>query len=206
MKTKAVLVIYAAISLLGLLLLLARENIYVVLALVLGLLFLGHREVWSFIKYRRLPVIDERVRDNLSGAMRLTGIFFFIISIMLLLLLRFNVFHDTPIELVISGEFVIVGVAYIISYYYFDRVRPNLGKRETRWLKTFLIIAGLSLSTAALGIALHNLIGYWTDSEEAFFFILGILVAPAFFAISFLGSLIIYFKGLFSPAGQGDTL
>ncbi len=206
MKTKAALISYAAISLLGLLLLLARENIYVVLALVLGLLLLGHREVWSLIRYRRLPVIDERVRDNLSGAMRLTGIFFFIVSIVLLLLLRFDVFKDTSKELLISGEFVLVGIAYLISYYYYDRVRPNLGKRALSWLKGLLIMAGLSISSIALCIALHNLIGYWTDSEEGFFFILGLLVAPAFFAISFLGSLIIYFKGLFSPAGQGDTL
>jgi len=194
---------YSVISVLALLLLLSRENIFVLLALVLGVLLLGHREIWSLIRYRRLPVIDERVRDNLSNAMRLTGILFFITSIVLLLLLRFNVFKGVPVELIVSGEFVMVGIVYLIGYYYYDRVRPNLGKRAARWLKICLITAGLSLSTVALGIVLHNLISYWFDFEEAFFFILALLAAPAVFAVSMLVSLVIYIKGLFSPAGEG---
>jgi hypothetical protein len=195
-KTRFILIVYAIISLLGLFLLLSRENIYVVIAIFIGMLLLAHREVWSLLRYRRLPVIDERVRDNLTGAMRLTGIFFFIISIVLIILLRFNVFRDTPKELVVSGELVVVGIVYLIGYYYYDRVRPNLGKGAARWLKICLITAGLSLSTMALAIALHNLVGYWFGFEDFFFFILGLLVAPAVLAISLLGSLAVFIRGL----------
>ncbi len=198
MKIRLALITYAIISLLGLFLLLSRENIYVVIAIIFGMLLLGHRELWSLVRYRRLPVIDERVRNNLTSAMRLTGIFFFIASIVLILLLRFNVFRDTPKELVISGELVIVGLVYLVGYYYYDRVRPNLGERAAFWLKIGLITAGLSLSTIALAIALHNLVSYWFGFEDAFFFILGMLVAPGLLAISLLGSLAVFIKGLWA--------
>ena len=168
------------------------------IALVLGFLLLGHREFWSLVRYRRLPVIDERVRNNLTSAMRLTGGFFFIASIVLILLLRFNVFRDTPTVLIISGQLVIVGIVYVVGYYYYDRVRPNLGERAMRWLKICLITAGLSLSTIALAIVLHNLVSAWFGFEDAFFFILGLLVAPAIFAISLLGSLAVFIRGLWA--------
>jgi len=196
MKTRCTLIAYAIISVLGVMFLLSRENLYVVLALVLGFLLLGHRELWSLVRYRRLPVIDDRVRENLSSAMRLTGVFFFIASIVLILAMRFNVFKDTPKELIISGQLVIVGIVYLFGYNYYDRVRPNLGERALRWLKICLITAGLSLSTIALAIVLHNLISAWFGFEDAFFFILGLLVAPAVLATSLLGSLVIFIKGL----------
>jgi hypothetical protein len=204
MKIRWTLIVYSVISLLALMILLSRENVYVVLALLLGLLLLGHREIWSLIRYRRMPVFDERVRHNLTGAMRLTGGFFFVACIVLILLLRFNVFRDTPAGLIISGQLVVLGIVYLIAYYYYDRVRPNLGEKAARWLKICLITAGLSISTIALAITLHNLFSFWLGFEEAFFFILGLLVAPAIFAVSLLGGLAIFIRGLFGPAGQGE--
>jgi hypothetical protein len=201
---KRFLIIYAAISMLGMMLLLSRENLYVLAALIIGILLLGHRELWSLIRYRRMPVIDERVRNNLSSAMRLTGVFFFIASILLILLMRFNVFKGTPTSLIISGQLVVVGLVYVIGYYYYDRVLPGLGERAARWLKICLITAGLSLTTIALGIVLHNLVSYWFGIEEAVFFILGVLAGPAVFALSLLFSLGIYISGLFGHAGHGE--
>lgn len=196
MKMRLILITYAAISLLGLMMLLSRENVYVVGALVIGFLLLAHRELLSLARYRRLPVIDDRVRENLSKAMRLTGGFFFIASIVLILLLRFDVFENTPTGLIISGQLVVVGIVYVVGYHYYDRVCPNLGERALRWLKICLITAGLSLSTIALAIVLHNMVSVWFDFEDAFFFIVGLLVAPAVLAVSLLGSLAIFIKGL----------
>jgi hypothetical protein len=198
MKIRWILIAYAVISMLGLMVLLSRENVYIVIALILGFLLLGHRELWSLVRYRRLPVIDERVRHNLTSAMQLTGIFFFVASIVLILLLRFNVFRDTSMGLIISGLLVIVGIVYLIGYHYYDRVRPNLGEKAMLWLKICLITAGLSLSTIALAITLHNLISYWFGFEDAVFFIVGLLVAPAVLAVSLLGSLVIFIKGLWA--------
>jgi hypothetical protein len=196
MKTRLILIAYAVISLLGLLLLLSRENVYVVGALVFGFLLLGHRELWSLARYRQLPVIDDRVRENLSNAMRLTCGFFSISSIVLILLLRFDVFENKPTGLIISGQLVIVGIVYVVGYHYYDRVCPNLGERALRWLKICLITAGLSLSTIAIAIVLHNMVSAWFGFEDAFFFIIGLLVAPAVLAASLLGSLAIFIKGL----------
>ena len=198
MKIRWTLIVYAAISMLGVMFLLSRENVYMVMALALGFLLLGHRELWSLVRYRRLPVIDERVRNNLTSAMRLTGGFFFIASIVLILAMRFNVFEDTPTGLIISGQLVIVGIVYLVGYHYYDRVRPNLEEKALRWLKVCLITAGLSLSTIALAIVLHNLVSAWFGVEDAFFFILGLLVAPAVLAVSLLGSLVIFIKGLWA--------
>ena len=203
MKIKLILIAYAIISILGLMLLISRDNIYVAIALILGFLMLGHREIWSLIRYRRLPNIDERVRNNLTGAMRVTGIFFFIASIVLILLLHFDVFENTPAALIISGLLVIVGIVYIIGYYYYDCVQPNLGKRAMRFLKICLATAGLSLSTIALAITLHNLVSAWFGFEDAFFFILGVLVAPAVLVFSLLASLAIFLRGLFGSYRRG---
>ncbi len=196
MKIRLILITYAVISFLGLLLLLSRENVYVVGALVLGFLLLVHRELWALARYGRLPVIDDRVRENLSNATRLTVGFFFIASIVLILLLRFDVFENTTTGLIISGQLAVVGLVYVVGYHYYDRVCPNLGERALRWLKIYLITAGLSLSTIALAIVLHNMVSAWFGFEDAFFFILGLLVAPAVLAASLLGSLTIFIKGL----------
>lgn len=204
MKLKWILIAYAAASILGLMMLLSRENVYVVIALVIGMLLLGHREFWSLIRYRRLPVIDERVKDNLTGSMRLTGIFYLISSLVLILVMRFNVFEDAAAGLIIGGQLVTVGFVYLVGYYYYDRVRPGLGERASRWLKIFLVAAGLSLSTIAAAIVLHNMVSAWLGIEEAFFFILGLLVAPAVLGISLAGSLVIYIRGLCGVAGRGE--
>jgi hypothetical protein len=203
-KIRWILIVYALISVLGLMLLLSRENIYVIIALVLGFLLLGHREIWSLIRYRRLPVIDERVQHNLTGAMRLTGVFFFIASVVLILLLRFDVFKNTPTGLIISGLLVTVGIVYVAGYYYYDRVQPNQGKRALQSLKICLVTAGLSLSTIALAIALHNMVSALFGFEDAFFFILGLLVAPFILAVSLITGLFIFIKGLFGSSVRGE--
>lgn len=76
MKKKRALIIFAAVALLSALLLLSLKAYYVLGALVAGLLIMGHREIWSLIRYRRLPVIDERVRENLVKAVRNAAVFF----------------------------------------------------------------------------------------------------------------------------------
>ncbi len=204
MKMRLFLIIYSIISLLGLLLLLSRENIVVVAALFLSLLLLWYRELWSLIRYHRLPVIDERVRHNLTGAARITGAFFFIASVILISLLRFNIFKNVSTSLVVSGLLVTVSLVYSAAYLYSDRVLPNLGRSSVHWLKIFLITAGLSLSTIAFSITVHNMVAFLFHLEEPFFFILAVLVAPALFIISLLCVICLYFFGLFRTSNHGE--
>ncbi len=90
--------------------------------------------------------------------------------------------------MIISGQLVVIGFVYLIGYHYYDRARPHLGGRALRWLKSLLVTAGVSLSTVALAISLHNMVYALFGLEDAFFFILGLLVAPAVCALSLLGS------------------
>jgi len=73
-----------------------------------------------------------------------------------------------------------------------------------RWLKICLIVAVVAIGTTALSIVLHNLISSWLNFEEAVFFILGVLAAPGVFALSILGLMILYIKGLFGRASKGE--
>jgi hypothetical protein len=205
MKIRLILLAYAIISLLGLMILLSEENLIVVAALIMGFVLLGHRELWSLIKHHRMPVIDERVRANLTSSMQLTGIFFFIASILLIVVMNFNILRGVQPGLIISGLLVSVGIVYVIGYYYYDRVHPNLGERAAYWLKICLISAGLSLSTIALSIFLHNFISHIFKFEEALFFIIAIMVAPSVLLISLVGSLVIYIKGICGPAYRGGN-
>jgi len=204
MKIKLLLIIYSVISLMALLLLLSLENIIVVAALLLSLLLLWYRELWSLVRNRHLPVIDERVRENLTGAARITGAFCFIASVIVILLLRFNVFKNVSTSLVVSGLLVAVSLVYPAAYLYYDRVLPNLGSGSLRWLKIFLLTAGISLSTIAFSIAAHNLVAFLFHLEEPFFFVLGLLIAPAIFVISLMCAIFVYFSGLFRTSRHGE--
>lgn len=67
---RLILIAYAIISVLGLMILLSRENVYVVGALLLSFLMLGYCELWSLARFRRLPVFDERVSKTLRKPLK----------------------------------------------------------------------------------------------------------------------------------------
>ena len=45
-------------------LLISLQAYYVAVALVAGAVIMGHRELWSLLKNRKFPPVDERVREN----------------------------------------------------------------------------------------------------------------------------------------------
>ena len=56
--------------------LISLENFYVAVALVVGAVILRYREIWSLLRWRRLPPIDERVRENTGKSIRNAFVFF----------------------------------------------------------------------------------------------------------------------------------
>jgi len=72
--------------------------------------------------------------------------------------------------------------------------------------KTFILIAGISLGALVISIFLHNAISalamhFWgADFEEPVFFIIATIICPLGLAVGVIGSLVMYFKGLFSRA------
>ena len=125
MKTKRALIAIAIIALIVTLILISLKAYYVAVALVVGTLIMGHREVWSLIRRRELPAIDERVKENVSKSVR-NGFIFLVIALAFLML-PFSVrLIETPDTVhLLGGLFLSGGIVYLFSYLFYDRVQPG---------------------------------------------------------------------------------
>jgi len=210
MKKKRVLIAVAITALVVTIILISLKAYYVAIALIVGTLIMGHRELWSLIRRRKLPPVDERVRENVNKSIR-NG-FIFLVTALAFLMLPFSVrLTEAPDTVnVLGGLFVSAGIVYLLSYLFYDRVAPRLGERGLRMLKIFLLVAGISLAVGIISVFLHNAIyglfiywfgeDFWERSgvgDEPVFFIIALLSVVAF-AVGIIGSLVIFIKGLFS--------
>ncbi|MBA7474827.1 hypothetical protein ES707_10185 [subsurface metagenome] len=75
-----------------------------------------------------------------------------------------------------------------------DQMEPKLAERRYKMLKTFLLVAGISLAVGIVGVIGHNAIYGLTEIEEPVFFTIGFsgLVASV---IATIGSLVVFLKG-----------
>jgi len=210
MKTKRLFVAVFTTALIVTIILISLRAYYVAVALVIGTLIIGYREIWSLIRRRKLPPVDERVRENTSKSIR-NG-FIFLILALAFLMLPFSVrLIEAPDTVhILGGLFLSGGAVYLLSYLFYDRVEPNLGERGLRRLKTFLLITGISLAAFIISVFLHNVIyglfihflgaDFWErigiGDEPVFFFIA--LLSVVTFVVGLIGSLVIFIKGLFS--------
>ena len=204
MKRKYVLISFGIIALAAVFFLLMMQAYYVLVAMVVGLLLLGSREIWSLIRYRRMPVFDERVHGNMVKAVRNAGIFFVFASIFLLMVLSSNVPQHIFPARIVALFFVAEGAVYLFSYLYYDRAEPYLGEKSLRWLRIFISIAGIAPGVFILSVILHNLLGGLLRFEEPVFFIIAVIVSPAALAVGALGSMSIVIKGLISNLRHED--
>jgi hypothetical protein len=67
---KKLLLTVLIISLIATVFLIAMEQYYVAVALFLGIIIMSHREIWSLLTTRRMPPLDERVKENTGKAIR----------------------------------------------------------------------------------------------------------------------------------------
>jgi len=212
MKTKRALIAVSITTLIVTIILISLRAYYVAIALVVGALFIGHREFWSLIRRRKLPPIDERVRENTSKSIR-NGFIFLIIALVFLML-PFSVrIIETPSTVhVLGGLFLSAGAVYLFSYLFYDRVKPKLDEGRLKMLKIFLLVAGISLGAFIISVFLHNAIyglfihffgeDFWERTgvgDEPVFFIIALLSVLSF-AVGLIGSLVMFIKGLFSKA------
>jgi len=210
MKGKKLILAISITALVVTIMLISLKAYYVAIALVAGALLMGHRELWSLIKRRKLPPIDERVKENTSKSVR-NGFIFFAIALAFLML-PFSVrIIETPNTVhVVGGLFLSGGAVYLLSYLFYDRVEPNLGERGLKMLKRFLMVTGISFGVFIISVFLHNAIyglfilwfgeDFWDRigiGDEPVFFIIALLSVVAF-AVGIIGSLVIFIKGLFS--------
>ena len=199
-KTKRV---FLAVSIAALILVIALVSVrayYVTIALVAGTLIIGHRELWYFIRRKKLPPVDERVRENAGKSVRNGFTFFAIASAFLMLFFTINLTVSPDIVHVLGGLFLSAGVVYLLSYLFYDRAEPRLDERGLKMLKTFLLVAGISLGVFIISVFLHNAISGLFEIEEPVFFFISVFIVPLGFAVGIIGSLVIFIQGLFSKA------
>ncbi len=195
MKGKRIVIAAFIIGLIITVLLISLEAYYVAVALALGTLLVGHRELWLLIKRRKLLPVDERVQQNVSKSVR-NG-FVFLIIVLAFLLLPFSVaLTGAPDTVdVLSGLFLSAGAIYLLSYIFYDRVEPGLGEKGFMLFKGFLYATGISVAVFIISVFLHNAISGLFEVEEPVFFMIAI-ISVGTFAIGLLSSLVLYIKGL----------
>jgi hypothetical protein len=189
----AVLIITLVITVL----LIAVKQYYVAVALFMGSIIMGHREIWSLLTRRRLPPADERVKENTSRAIR-NGFIFFVVATAFLMMPFGEIVTDRlDTTHVLGALFLASGLVYVLSYLFFDRAGPVMSPRWWKLLRVFIILGALSVPVFIIGVFMHSALGALFGVEEPVFFVIAVIVAPLVLAVGLIGSLMVFFMGLF---------
>ena len=78
-------------------------------------------------------------------------------------------------------------------------MEPKLAERRYKRLKTFLLVAGISLAVGIVGIVLHGVLGILLEIEEELVSFYIAIVGLYVFIIATIGSLVIFLKGQEKP-------
>jgi len=169
---------------------------YIAIALVIGILLIGYRDLWSLLTTRKLPPFDERIRENIGKSVR-NG-FFFLVFALAFLMLPFSTILVTKPDTahVLGGLLLSGGAVYLLSFIFYNRVEPKLGEKGLKMFKVFLVTAGISVAVFILGVFLHNALSGLFRVEEPVFFSISVFLAPLGFAVGLIGSLVIFIQGL----------
>jgi len=196
MKTKKVLWSILIAAVVVIVVLIAVEAYYVVVALVLGAVIMGHRELWSLVTRRKLPPVDERVRENTGRAVRNGFIFFAVATAVLMLPFTVILTEGPGTVQVLAGLFVSAGLVYLLSYLFYDLAEPKMAARRLKLLRTFLLLIGISVGAFIISIFLHNALSALFGVEEPVFFTIAVFLSPLALAVGLVGSLVLFIMGL----------
>jgi len=200
MRTRKVFIGIFVTALLVTIVLISVKAYYVAIALIIGMLLIGYRELWSLLTTGRLPPFDERIRENIGKSVR-NGFVFLVFALAYLMLPFSTIFITKPDTAHVLGSLLLSGgAAYLLSFIYYDRVEPKLGERGLKMLKVFLMTAGISVAVFILGVFLHNALSGLLGIEEPVFFFISVFLAPLGFAVGIIGSLVIFIQGLLAKA------
>jgi hypothetical protein len=75
-----------------------------------------------------------------------------------------------------------------------------MARRRLKMLRTFLLIAGISLATFVISVFMHNALSGLFGVEEPVFFCIAVFVAPLAFVVGLIGSLVFFIMGLASKS------
>lgn len=176
--------------------LIAVEAYYVAVALVVGMLIMSHRELWSLIRKRKLPPVDERVKENTAKAVR-NGFIFFAAATAILMLPFTVILTEGPDTVqVLAALFLSAGLVYLLSYLFYDRAEPGMTEKRLKLLKKFFWVVGMSVGAFIISVFLHNALGGLFGIEEPVFFIIAVIIAPLALVVGLIGSLVLFIIGL----------
>ena len=94
--------------------------------------------------------------------------------------------------------FLVVVVWKMKTNIFHDQMEPKLAESRLKRLKIFLLVAGISIAVAIVGVVGHNVLYGLTKIEESVFFTIG-LVGLYVLIIATVGALVIFLKGRQKP-------
>jgi hypothetical protein len=205
MKTKKVFLSFFITAIVMIIIFILLEVYYAAGAIAIGMLVVGHREIWSLITKGKLPPIDERVKENINKSIRNSFIFFGMISILTILFYITDQYEPIQPDLkyFLSGLLLSIGIVYVLSYIFYDRVEASLDGRGLKIFRAFLIVATISLLIFVIDSFFINTIN--TFINFTFHRIL-LYVSSFVFALGIIGSTIIFIKGLFTRSNKNISI
>jgi hypothetical protein len=179
----------------------AMRSYYVGVAVIAGMILIGYREIWSLITTRKLPPLDERIRENTDKSVRNGFVFLMLVLGYLMMPFSARLVNENNISIVLGGLLVSGGLVYCLSYIFYDRVEPKFSSRRFKILKGFIFTIAISIALYILGGLFHNVIFAIFDVEEPVFFSIALL-GIAGVVVGIIGCLVMFVHGLITkPAG-----
>jgi len=172
----------------------------VAVVIIIGAIVAGHREIWSLIRYRKMPPNDERVKENIDKSIRNSFLAFVIISLITLLFYVVEEFAQIDLEYFLVVLILLVELVYVISYLFYDRLEDNLGSRDIKALKILAIFEAASLVVFILNAMFVKIIFPVITDEIFILHRLMLYISPVVFALGIIGSSVIFIKGLLVKA------
>ena len=129
MRTRKILTGVFVTALVVAIALIVSQSYYVGIAIIVGMLLVGYRELWSLITTRKLPPIDERIRENTGKSVRNGFIFLLLMLGYLMMPFAARLAEDADISLIFSSLLISGGLVYCLSYVFYDRIEPKLSER-----------------------------------------------------------------------------
>jgi heme/copper-type cytochrome/quinol oxidase subunit 4 len=199
MKGRVIYLFFLIATLIVITVLFFTKIYYAAVALVFSWLIISHREIWSLIRHRKLPPIDERISENISKSLRNSFIFFILLIIFTILI--YSTLPSTLLKPALESYLAVllacIGIIYALSYLYFDRIEANLSNMSEKVLRYCMIIGIASLLIVFTNVFYPSAI-YPNSETWLIFHQLTLIGSAIIFAFSLIISLIIILKALFS--------
>ncbi|MFA5605098.1 MAG: hypothetical protein WC877_07060 [Dehalococcoidales bacterium] len=201
MKNKKTFWVFSVTALLITIIFIALKFYSIAAVIIIGAIIAGHREIWSLIRYRKMPPHDERVNDNINKSIRNGFLAFIIISLITLLFYVTEEFARIDLEYYLVALILLVELVYVISYLFYDKIEANLGKRDIKALKILAVFEVASLVFFILTIFFPSWVFLFSGITDDVLMLRFLDLFPiGVFVLAIIGSSAIFVKGLFVRA------